>query len=256
MQLAWIPNLLTLGNLACGFVSVIFSSLDSADGYITAAALILLAAFLDGADGTVARRLGVGSRIGTELDSLADCVAFGVAPGYLAYRTYLMGTGRSLLGFDAGILIAAVFPLCAAYRLARFNVGATSPGQNPEEVPAESPRCGSPHPGPAFSGLPSPVAGIVVALAALCFPPGSIPGPLFAALFLLVGFLMISTIGYSKPQSFVLKNLRGLKLAGLILLVVLLLFLFRFWIILLFIAVYIVSGLVGYIIQFIEEHRY
>ena len=86
--------------------------------------LILLAALLDGLDGQVARRLGVVSPMGKELDSLADCVTFGVAPGYLAYQTYLGGTSVALAGhpIDLGILIAAVFPVCAAYRLARYNV--------------------------------------------------------------------------------------------------------------------------------------
>ncbi len=237
MNLAWIPNVLTLGNLTCGFVSLIFSGMGSPEGYRVGAVLILLAALLDGFDGQVARWLRVDSPLGKELDSLADCVAFGVAPGYLAYRTYLTGIGVPLAGrpVDLGILVAAVFPICAAYRLARFNVQA------------------SPH---SFVGLPSPVAGILVGLAILCFPHGSIPKPLFAVLLPLTGFLMVSTVGYSKPQSFILKNLHGFRLAGLIILVALLLFLFRFRLVLLAVSVYVLSGLVGCLIQFIEERRY
>jgi CDP-diacylglycerol--serine O-phosphatidyltransferase len=253
MKLTWIPNLLTLGNLTCGFVSVIFASAGTPEGYIIAAALILLAALLDGVDGQVARWLGVDSQIGKELDSLADCVAFGVAPAYLAYKTYLMGSTVSFTGraVDFGILIAAIFPLCTAYRLARFNVQPVSPGH--PTPPGKRKRRSSSY---SFSGLPSPVGGTVVALATLCFPDGRVPAPLFVVFFLLVGFLMISTITYTKPQSFILKSVRGFKLVGVIILVALLLFLFRFWILLFFMALYIVSGLVGYVIHYIEEHRY
>ena len=237
MNLAWMPNLLTLGNLTCGFVSVIFASMGSPEAFRVGAVLILLAAVLDGFDGQVARWLRVDSPLGKELDSLADCVAFGVAPGYLAYRTYLAGMVVPFAGrpVDLGILIAAVFPICAAYRLARFNV-------------RSSPR--------SFVGLPSPVAGILVGLGILCFPHGNIPKPLFAVLLPLTGFLMVSTVGYSKPQSFILKNLHGFRLAGLIVLVAFLLFLFRLWLILLAVSVYVLSGLVGYLIQLIEEKRY
>jgi CDP-diacylglycerol--serine O-phosphatidyltransferase len=237
MNLAWIPNLLTLGNLTCGFVSLIFASTGSPEGYRVGVVLILLAALLDGFDGQAARWLRVDSPLGKELDSLADSVAFGVAPGYLAYKTYLSGLSIPLAGrpVDLGILLAAVFPICAAYRLARFNV-------------RPSPR--------SFVGLPSPVAGILVGLGILCFPHGNIPRPLFAVLLPLTGFLMVSTVGYSKPQSFILKNLHGFKLAGLIILVAFLLFLFRFWLLLLAVSVYVLSGLVGYLIQLIEERRY
>ncbi len=136
---------------------------------------------------------------------------------------------------DFGVVMAAIFPICAAYRLARFNVSS------------------SPH---SFVGLPSPIAGIMVALGILCFPAGHIPKPLFALLFCVVGLLMVSTVGYSKPQSVVLKNLRGLRLSLLIVLIIALLLLFKFWVILLPVAVYVLSGLLGWLIHFIEEHRY
>ncbi len=137
VNLAWIPNVLTLGNLTCGFVSLIFSSLDSPEGYRVGAVLILFAALLDGFDGQAARWLRVDSPMGKELDSLADCVAFGVAPGYLAYRTYLAGMNVPLAGrpVDLGILLAAIFPICAAYRLARFNVGSS-----PRSLPCSAAR--------------------------------------------------------------------------------------------------------------------
>ncbi len=237
MKSAWIPNAFTFGNLTCGFVSLTFSALGSTEGYTVAAILILLASVLDGLDGQAARILGVSSPVGKELDSLADCVAFGVAPGFLAYKAYMTGIIVLLGGhpIDLGILMAAVFPICAAYRLARFNI------QSP--------------PG-SFTGLPSPVAGIIVALVPLCFPHTVIPKPLFAFLFLLVGLLMVSTVGYSKPQASILSGLRGFKLAGLVILSALLMIRFGFRIIFLVIALYILSGLLGYIIKTIEQRRY
>ena len=237
LSAAWIPNTLTLGNLACGFVSVIFASHNSQEGHTIAAILILFAALLDGLDGQAARWLNASSPVGKELDSLADCVAFGVAPGFLAYKTYLVDFNAALAGhpLDLGILIAVIFPICAAYRLGRFNVQSFS---------------GS------FSGLPSPIAAIFVALAPLCFRTMIIPRPLFAACFLLVAFLMVSTVSYSKPQSFIFKNLHGFKLAGLALLVILLLIRFGFRFIFLFIVLYVLSGLVGFLIKFIEKNRY
>ena len=241
MSAVWIPNTLTLGSLTCGFVSVVYASHSSSDGSIVAAVLILLAALLDGLDGQAARRLGVVSPMGKELDSLADCVTFGVAPGYLAYKTYLGGTSLALAGYpiDLGILIAAVFPVCAAYRLARYNVR-SSPG--------------------SFTGLPSTIAGSLVALAPLSFQPTAVSKLVFAILFLFVGFLMVSTVSYSKPQSYILKNLWGLKVGGLIALVTFLLLRFGsriiFPFIFLFVAAYVLSGLLGYIIKTIEEHRY
>lgn len=237
MNLAWIPNLLTFGNLTCGFISVVLASRGAAEALTAAGLLIFLAALLDGMDGQVARWLKVSRPIGKELDSLADCVAFGVAPGYLAYRMYLIGTHLPLgsRSLDLGILIAAVFPICAAYRLARFNIQ-SSPG--------------------SFSGLPSPIAGILVALVPLIFRTVHIPRPVFAFAFLLVAFLMVSTVTYGKPQATVLKRLHGLRLIGLVILVGLLLVLFRFWLVFLFVALYVLSGLVSWVIQFLEERRY
>lgn len=237
MNLAWIPNILTFGNLTCGFVSIVFASSAAPQGKTVAALLVLLAALLDGLDGQVARWLRVNSPIGKELDSLADCVTFGIAPGYLAYKAYLFGTGF-MFGeriFDIGIAIAAVFPICAAYRLARFNV---------QSVPG------------SFSGLPSPIAAVLVALVPLSFPYLHIPRPVFAVGFCVVALLMVSTVRYSKPQSTFFKNFHGVKLAVFFILVMLLLVLFRFRMVLLFAGLYVVSGLVGYVIHFIEDRRY
>ncbi|MGE8205803.1 CDP-diacylglycerol--serine O-phosphatidyltransferase [Heyndrickxia sp. NPDC080065] len=108
-----IPNILTFGNLFCGFLSI---------GYIingdskNATILIFIAIMLDALDGRVARILGVSNEIGKELDSLADIVSFGVAPAFLTAHTYFSDFGMY------GLIASGLLPLFGAYRLARFNI--------------------------------------------------------------------------------------------------------------------------------------
>lgn len=109
-----VPNLVTLSNLLLGIMAIIYTI---SERYPLAAAAILLAALLDRMDGNLARRLGVSSDFGKELDSLADLVSFGVAPAILAYASILdVALGK------AGLIIALIFIACGAIRLARFNV--------------------------------------------------------------------------------------------------------------------------------------
>jgi CDP-diacylglycerol--serine O-phosphatidyltransferase len=107
------PGIFTVGNMFCGFVSI----LSSFDGEpVFAAWMIILAAFFDALDGKVARFAGSASRFGVELDSLADILSFGIAPAVLFYTLdiYPLGKWGWILGF--------VFVMCGAFRLARFNV--------------------------------------------------------------------------------------------------------------------------------------
>ncbi|WP_019671909.1 CDP-diacylglycerol--serine O-phosphatidyltransferase [Psychrobacter lutiphocae] len=107
------PNLITTLSLLSGF----FSILSSMQGEFYKASLaIFLSAILDGADGRVARLLNAQSPFGEQYDSLADMLAFGVAPAILIYSFTLQPLGR------VGIACAFVFTACAAFRLARFNV--------------------------------------------------------------------------------------------------------------------------------------
>ena len=111
---------LTLGNLFCGFYALIAVYNDE---YLAAAIAILLAEVFDCLDGGVARMTGATSDIGIQLDSLADLVSFGVAPGLLAYVFALKPFGW------IGGLAAFAFAACGAFRLARFNVQTARPGQ-------------------------------------------------------------------------------------------------------------------------------
>ena len=97
-----IPNLITLGNLYCGFLSIGYAAVGQ---FTNAAILIIIGMILDSMDGRIARMLNAQSPIGKQLDSLADIVTFGVAPCYLVYYTIFAQNG--LLGFA----VAGLFPL-------------------------------------------------------------------------------------------------------------------------------------------------
>ena len=116
MRKSCIPNVFTFINLSCGVISIL-SVMD--EKYAMAGIFILLAGLVDRYDGRVARFLNVSSDLGKELDSLADLVSFGVAPSILVYMYFefqYLGL-NGLLGF----VLLLLFPICGAYRLARFN---------------------------------------------------------------------------------------------------------------------------------------
>ena len=109
-----IPNLITLGNLLCG----VLATYEAVRGNVQCAALLIcLGIFLDFFDGMAARLLGVASPLGKELDSLADVVTSGVAPGFILYHMLCNYSPLPWLR-----LFALLIPLFAAYRLAKFNI--------------------------------------------------------------------------------------------------------------------------------------
>jgi CDP-diacylglycerol--serine O-phosphatidyltransferase len=109
-----IPNALTLLNLVSGFIATLFAS----KGYIEQACFLIMAGMLlDFSDGFAARLLKAYSDIGRDLDSLADVVTFGVAPGAVIY--FLL-TGSGLAGVPA-IALSSLLPAASALRLAKFN---------------------------------------------------------------------------------------------------------------------------------------
>ena len=152
LKLNWIPNALSLGNLTFGFISILVASSLTNDTqensklFLLSGIFIFLAAVFDGFDGMAARALNATSDLGAELDTLADLTTFGIAPGFLVYKMILEKYKLDILStgnlFPIGMLIAAIFPICAAYRLARFTVD-HDPG--------------------SFTGLPSPIAGVIIA---------------------------------------------------------------------------------------------
>ena len=109
----FIPNILTLGNAALGCSALFFIAILD---FKTATVCVLLASFFDFLDGFVARAMGLTSRFGAELDSLADVISFGVVPGALA--TVMLTT----INVDyPWILLGFLVTLASAYRLAKYN---------------------------------------------------------------------------------------------------------------------------------------
>lgn len=131
LKIYFLPNLLTAGNLFCGFVALTFIveaklTPDVVTGVVNwmpikkALACILLACIFDLFDGRVARMGGHESPFGREFDSLADLISFGAAPAFLVHRVVL---GRVLPDeyTELGWFIASIYLIFGAFRLARFN---------------------------------------------------------------------------------------------------------------------------------------
>lgn len=112
-----VPNLLTLGNIFCGFIAIIYISNGD---FKLGTFYIVMAAIFDLLDGVVARLLHATSEIGAELDSLCDAVSFGVAPSFMLYKAYFEQFG------EIGILFSSLPALAGVLRLARFNVQLSS----------------------------------------------------------------------------------------------------------------------------------
>jgi phosphatidylserine synthase len=118
----WVPNLATLGAMLCGFLSMIAATELR---FVDAGWLILLATFLDRADGILARALRATSAFGVQMDSFADFFDFGVAPAVLIFIALTSTPGLPFSDGPGYILLtaaAACWIFAATFRLARFNV--------------------------------------------------------------------------------------------------------------------------------------
>ena len=114
-----LPNLLTTACLFSGFYSIV-AAIDG--NFAVAGVAVFIAMIFDGLDGRVARWTGTESAFGKEYDSLADMVAFGVAPAVLVYQWGVVRIGEyGAVWRQFGWIIAFFYALCAALRLARFN---------------------------------------------------------------------------------------------------------------------------------------
>ena len=146
-----LPNLMTAGNLFCGFMAIltIFAVMRNPElgpaYYYRAIGYILGACAFDLLDGRLARIKGQESEFGREFDSIADIVSFGVAPAMLMMDMVLEDFGTQI-----SQLIAFVYLLCGAMRLARFNVIASSKASDGESSME-------------FTGFPIPAAAGVIA---------------------------------------------------------------------------------------------
>jgi CDP-diacylglycerol---serine O-phosphatidyltransferase len=203
--IAVLPSLLTGIGLFCGFYSIILSfqeMMGEGAGYAAAGISIILASFLDGLDGRLARLMKAESKFGFQFDSIADMVSFGVAPAVLVYISQLHSLGR------LGLMAAFLYVACAAFRLARFNVLS-------EESPASR---------KYFKGMSSPVAAGGIALTAMLDHPFGADAyrTIVLVCTIILSLLMVSNIRFrSFKQIEVLRGRPMLTMMIVILLVVL-----------------------------------
>ncbi len=201
LKIYFLPNLLTAGNLFCGFVALTkIVEADISTGNFqqikVGLGFILLACIFDLFDGRVARMGGVESPFGREFDSLADLISFGAAPAFLVHRIVL----RDVFGDHPqfGWFIASIYMICGAFRLARFNCLAAQPGGGGSKD---------------FLGFPIPsAAGLVSSLTLLIIQLNEKDRSLGMWRYLLVVVLlflsamMVSTVRYPSFKSLGLRS--------------------------------------------------
>jgi CDP-diacylglycerol--serine O-phosphatidyltransferase len=204
LKIYFLPNLMTAGNLFCGFVAltkIVEARLPAGYNEIKIAlGFILAACIFDLLDGRLARMGGVESEFGREFDSLADLISFGAAPAFLVHRVVLHDVFATRP--EIGWFIASIYLICGALRLARFNCLAALPGGGG---------------GREFVGFPIPAAaGLVASLTLflmwedqsdrdLSHAPWSfiLPG-----LLLFLSFMMVSEVKYPSFKSLGLRTRR------------------------------------------------
>src|ERR1017187_3099080 len=217
LRIYFLPNLMTAGNLFCGFVALtkIVEAKISADGKLDESAFleiklalgfILLACIFDLLDGRLARMGGVESAFGREFDSLADLISFGAAPAFLVHRVVLRAVFKDTP--EIGWFIASIYLICGALRLARFNCLAAMPGGSG---------------GKEFLGFPIPSAAGLVASVTFFLMWGEKGEKDFATglwryllpgLMLFLSFMMVSEVKYPSFKTLDLRARRSFTKMG------------------------------------------
>ena len=230
-----LPSLVTLGNVFCGFLAIakVADALRLAqpnapfstvvDLFATATVLVFVAMVFDALDGRIARMTGQTTPFGAQLDSMADMVTFGVAPAFLGkvlVDWHAQTDANRLLPLHPKLFYAAaaVYVLCAALRLARFNVETGADEEDHRE----------------FKGLPSPAAAALVCslIALFCTRNDAdaelgrwLIGPVqfdsivvaMPAVLVLCGLLMVSRVPYAHAMHAILRKRHSMPfLAGLV----------------------------------------
>ena len=205
-----LPNLMTMGNLFCGFTATLkivegalLQSVDAGaagDLFKTAIWFILGACFFDLLDGRLARLGGHESAFGREFDSLADIVSFGVAPALMVYRVVLQEFPRACW------IIAFIYLACGALRLARFNTVSATQNGNSGHAPDKN-----------FTGFPIPAAAGLIAsitLFLLWWAEGEHQLGhwkfVFPPLLLFLSFMMFSRVQYPSFKALNWKTKRSI----------------------------------------------
>lgn len=169
MNKSWIPCLLTILNLLCGMFAMIFLLKGNVP---MAAGMFFTSSFFDTIDGKVARYLNAVSELGKELDSLSDLVSFGIVPALFLYQYFVtLQTNMPVFEF----VLPAIFAVCGALRLARYNV------LNIKDH---------------FLGVPIPVAGGLLILTILIF--GHFSYLIVSAVSLMLAALMVSNFKFPR----------------------------------------------------------
>jgi CDP-diacylglycerol--serine O-phosphatidyltransferase len=239
-----LPNLMTAGNLLCGFVAltrIVQADLASPtwiNDIRSALGFILLACIFDLLDGRLARWGGHESPFGREFDSLADIISFGAAPAFLVHRIVLGEVFVELP--QVGWFIAAVYLICGAMRLARFNCLAAMPHSTASKE---------------FLGFPIPAAaGLVssITLFLLWFEEREFHQGywryLLPVLMVFLSVMMVSKVRYPSFKSINLRTRSNFTKTVIAVLVVGLIVVLRemilYWILPLFFTAYLVYGFV------------
>src|SRR3989454_11931767 len=243
-SLSIVPSLFTIGNIFCGYYSVI-STLRGNWDY--AAILVGVGYILDGLDGRIARLTKTASDFGLQLDSIADVITFGVAPAMLAF-SWGFGASEGIEGSVArhvhqlGSLATFAFVVCGALRLARFNLQAKKPAETTSKR--------------YFVGLPIPAgAGMIAAVVHFFKTPTLMVGSalLWSFLILLLAFLMTSTVRYSSFKEFDVKKARpSLALFGTAMLISLI-YLYSEIMVLAMASLYVSSGLIYQLVLLVRR---
>jgi CDP-diacylglycerol---serine O-phosphatidyltransferase len=250
-----LPNLMTAGNLFCGFIAIIrciqakFADMSGAEGasaehlYSEAVWFIIAAVVFDSLDGRLARLGGRESLFGREFDSIADVVSFGVAPALLVFFL-ILSPDRNEHFRLFGWFIGFIYLLCAAVRLSRFNV-ITHPLVYTNQAKYDT---------KDFVGLPVPAAaGMIVSLVLLINKVEASKSwvLLLPPFMVLISYLMVSTIRYPsfKQVNWHTKARFGTFVAALI--VAALVFFYREYALVVIFLAYLIFGAVrhGFMLQ-------
>ncbi len=199
-----LPNLFTLSSICCGFYAIAICMGEPSDEHFYRAALaIIVGMFLDAVDGRVARLTRTQSSFGTQIDSLADVVTFGVAPAVVVFRWTLFEWKPMW-----GLIAAMAYVSAGAIRLARFNVIAERQASRDHK------------PGKYILGMPIPMAaGVLVSLVVLNRTLGGQlreASALFVVLCFCLGVLMVAPIQFRSFKDLRL-NVRTVSLLSLVL---------------------------------------
>ena len=226
-----LPNLFTSASIFTGFISI---SKSIGGDFSSAAWLIFLSLVFDGLDGRVARLTNTSSKFGMEYDSLADIVAFGVAPAILLYLYTGIHYGRY------GVLVSALFIIFGAVRLARFNI--TTMQSDPS----------------VFIGLPIPTAAVFIASLVLSMPQGSgstEAGAILLSASLVVSILMVSNIRYPSFKKIDIERPSMLKTLIVITIVASIIYLYDSSAIAIVLGIYIIYGLIRATTLYMRRRR-